>query len=62
MLYDGLGYFVVLTGTFPLSAVYSRLIDLRTAANLINIFLFRGGNLTTGTAGYVLFFLSWSLP
>jgi len=26
MLYDGLGYFVALTGTFPQSAVYSQLI------------------------------------
>ena len=54
LLYDGIGYFVALTGMFLRCVIYSRPTLLRTAVNMANIFLYRGRNYFVQTSGYLL--------
>jgi hypothetical protein len=52
MLYDGLGYFVVLTGTFRSWLFTPRPTALRAAANIMNTILFHQHNKVVQTSGY----------
>ena len=52
LLYDGLGYFVVLTGTFLSWFVTPHPTALRTAVNITNLTLFRQKNEVVQTSGY----------
>ena len=53
LLYDGLGYFVVLTGTLLLWLVAPHPTVLRAAINLVNLILYRQTNPTIQTSGYL---------
>ncbi len=52
LLYDGLGYFVVLAGTFLPWLVTPHPTALRTAANIMNTILFRQKNEVVQISGY----------
>ena len=52
LLYDGLGYFVVLTGTFHSWLVTPHPTNIRTAVNIMNTVLFHQKNDVVQTSGY----------
>jgi hypothetical protein len=52
LLYDGLGYFVVLAGTFLSWIVTAHPTALRTAVNIMNTVLFHQKNPVIQTSGY----------
>ena len=52
LLYDGLGYFVVLTGTFHSWLVTPHPTNIRTAVNIMNTVLFHQKDSVIQTSGY----------
>jgi len=56
LLYDGLGYFVALTGTFLRWFVSPQPTAPRIAINMLNVFLYRRGSHPIQSAGYIFLF------
>ena len=52
LLYDGLGYFVVLAGAFLSWLVTPHPTDIRTAVNIMNTILFHQKDAVIQTSGY----------